>query len=286
MAKSEIVLITGCNGQLGNELRLLAQSYAGLNFIFTDYDELDITCSEAVETFFAAHQPHFVVNCAAYTAVDKAEGDEANAMRLNGLAPGILAQMCKKHTAKLVHISTDYVFDGKNHTPYLETDPTCPISAYGRTKLQGELAVMESGVAMVIRTAWLYSSFGGNFVKTMLRLASTKSEIGVVADQVGTPTYARDLAAAIMAIIASGSFPTEIFHFTNEGACTWYDLAHEVIKKSGQRCVAKPITTVLYPTPATRPCYSILSKQKIKTTFNIDIPHWRDSLDDCLKLLI
>lgn len=285
MEQSKNILITGCNGQLGTEIRNIANRFSSFKFIFTDYEELDITDKVAVEAFFVKINPSYVVNCAAYTAVDKAETDEDKALLLNGVAPGILAQAGKLVGARLIHISTDYVFNGINHTPYLETDAVCPVSAYGRTKLAGEQNAMKYGIAMVIRTAWLYSSHGNNFVKTMLRLSATKSEIGVVSDQVGSPTYAGDLALAILKIIDSDKFVTEVFHFTNEGTCSWYDFAHEIIKKSGNSCVVKPITTAEFASPTARPCYSILSKKKIRDTYNLQIPHWRDSLDICLSLL-
>lgn len=285
MERSKNILITGCNGQLGSEIHDIVEQFPNFNFVFTDYQELDITNKAAVETFFSDVNPDYVVNCAAYTAVDKAETDEDKALLLNGVAPGILAYACKQAGAKLIHVSTDYVFNGVNHTPYVETDAVCPVSAYGRTKLVGEQNAMEQGVTMVIRTAWLYSSHGNNFVKTMLRLSATKPEIGVVSDQVGTPTYAGDLAQAILKIIDSDKFVPEIFHFTNEGVCSWYDFAHEIIKKSGNSCIVKPITTAEFASPTVRPCYSILSKKKIRDTYNLQIPHWRDSLNICLSLL-
>ena len=284
-SSSKGILVTGCNGQLGNEIKVLSHKYPQYSFVLTDYEELDITNASDVDRFMGKLKPAYVVNCAAYTAVDRAESEEAKALLLNGEAPRILAQACKKVGAKLIHVSTDYVFDGNNHTPYFETDEVNPVSAYGRTKLVGERAVLESGVGMVIRTAWLYSSFGNNFVKTMLRLSASKPEIGVVGDQVGTPTYANDLASAILSIVESGKFVPEIFHFTNEGVCSWYDFAHEIVKKSGNACVVRPITTAEFGSQTSRPCYSILSKKKIRDTYRLSIPHWRDALNRCLPLL-
>lgn len=283
---SNTVLITGGNGQLGRELSLVAERFAPLRFVATDLPELDITNAEAIDRCMADLNPRYVVNCAAYTAVDAAESDEQRALALNGHAPALLANACKQHGAQLIHVSTDYVFDGRGHRPYAEDAPTAPLSAYGRTKLTGEQAVMQSGVGTVVRTAWLYSPFGNNFVKTMLRLSRERQSISVVADQVGSPTYAHDLAMAIGQMMASGKLSAGIYHYTNAGVCSWYDFAHEIMRLTNRPCRIEPIATEQYPTPAIRPCYSVLSKSKIQADFGIDIPHWTASLEHCLKRLI
>ena len=244
---------------------------------------LDITDPVAVESFVQENAIDIIVNCAAYTAVDRAESDEERALLLNATAPGYLAAAIERRGGQLVQISTDYVFDGTAHVPYTETQLTCRVSAYGRTKLAGEQAVMAANPsAMIIRTAWLYSSFGNNFVKTMLRLGREKSELGVIFDQIGTPTYARDLAAAIMAAINQGIQPG-IYHFSNEGVCSWYDFAKAIHRIAGiTTCHVRPLHTAEYPTPATRPYYSVLDKTKIKQTYGIEIPYWEDSLRESL----
>lgn len=281
------VLVTGANGQLGSELRTLEANYPQLHFIFSDIGELDITNEQEVKAFFDQHKPSFVVNCAAYTAVDKAEDEEEKAYSLNALAPKYLAYAAKDAGSRMIHISTDYVFDGKAFTPYLESSPTSPNSAYGRTKLKGEEFVLQSGVGMVIRTAWLYSSFGKNFVKTIASKGKETDSLRVVFDQVGSPTWANDLAKAILAIICRGneSFVPEVFHYTNEGVCSWYDLAVEIIDYYGFRCKVSAIHSSEYPTPATRPPYSVLDKSKIKNTYGLVVPHWRKSLKNCLSTI-
>lgn len=272
-----MLLITGANGQLGNELRLLL----GDNALYTDYAELDITDAEAVRAFVNAHQVDMIVNCAAYTAVDKAESDEEKAYAINAVGPANLAQA----GVPLIHVSTDYVFDGASCRPYVEDDVPNPATVYGRTKLAGEKHVLENAdTALVIRTAWLYSSFGNNFVKTMLRLGAERDSLNVVFDQVGTPTYARDLAMAIVRIMPQLKPGMKgIYHFSNEGVCSWYDFAVRIMDKAGLPCRVKPIESVDYPTPAKRPFYSVLNKGKIKAAFGVEIPHWEKSLDDCLK---
>ena len=278
------ILITGCNGQLGNELQLLEKNYPNHQWLNTDVEELDITNQLAVNQFVAENKVDGIVNCAAYTAVDKAESDRQLATALNTEAPAYLAAAIEKRGGWLLHISTDYVFDGTNHTPYVETDTPCPDSVYGSTKLAGEMGVMKfSRKTMIIRTGWLYSTFGNNFVKTMLRLGRERDKLGVVFDQVGTPTYAHDLAQAIMTAIEQGVKPG-IFHFSDEGVCSWYDFAKAIHRMAGiNRCQVSPLHTEEYPTPASRPHYSVLDKTKIKQTYGIVIPQWEESLQKCLE---
>lgn len=289
------ILVTGACGQLGNEMQLMAQQHTQYTWFFTDVasvadgakvSPLDITDQVAIETFVQDHDIDVIVNCAAYTAVDKAETDEAKAHLLNAVAPGYLAEAIQRRGGQLIQISTDYVFDGTAHTPYTEDVPTCPASVYGRTKLEGERAVLAANPsAMIIRTAWLYSTFGNNFVKTMLRLGREKSELGVIFDQVGTPTYARDLAAVVMSAIGQGIQPG-IYHFTDEGVTSWYDFTKAIHRLAGiTTCHVRPLHTTEYPTPATRPHYSVLDKTKIKQTYGIEVPYWEDSLAACVRLL-
>ena len=247
---------------------------------------LDITDRTAVDSFVEGNAIDVIVNCAAYTAVDRAEADEERALLLNATAPGYLAEAIERRGGRLIQISTDYVFDGTAHTPYVEDAATCPASAYGRTKLAGEKAVLAaSPSAMIIRTAWLYSTFGNNFVKTMLRLGREKEQLGVIFDQIGTPTYARDLAAAIMTAINQGIVPG-IYHFTDEGVTSWYDFTLAIHRLAGiTTCHVCPLHTSEYPTPAARPHYSVLDKTKIKQTYGIEIPHWEKSLQECIKSL-
>lgn len=280
------ILITGCNGQLGNEMQLLEKNFPQHTWLNTDVAELDITDADAVEQFVRENRVDGIVNCAAYTAVDKAESDEEFCRKLNAEAPAILAKAIERQGGWMIQISTDYVFDGTQHTPYREDAATCPNSVYGRTKLEGEQKVLSlCKRAMVIRTAWLYSTFGNNFVKTMLRLGREKKELGVIFDQIGTPTYARDLAVAIFAAIEKGIVPG-IYHFSNEGVASWYDFTLAIHRLAGiESCRVRPIHTTDYPTPATRPHYSVLDKSKIKETFGIEIPHWETSLAECIDLL-
>lgn len=280
------ILITGCNGQLGNEMQLQAKAHPEFNFFFTDVKELDITDEQAVTNFIHDNVIDCVVNCAAYTAVDKAEADEARADMLNHVAPGFLARAVGRQGGCMVHVSTDYVFDGTAHIPYREDAATCPDTVYGRTKLAGEKAVMEECPrTAIVRTAWLYSTFGNNFVKTMLRLGREKEQLGVIFDQIGTPTYARDLATAIFAILTQGVVPG-IYHFSNEGAISWYDFTKAIHRIAGiTTCRVRPLHTEEYPTPAARPHYSVLDKTKIKETYHIEIPYWEESLADCVRLL-
>ena len=280
------ILITGCNGQLGNEMQLLEKQHAGHTYYNTDVHELDITNQQAIETFCSEHHIDGIVNCAAYTAVDKAEENVELCELLNATAPGYLAEAMGRRGGWMIQISTDYVFDGTNHRPYVETDPVCPNSVYGCTKLAGEQAVMRlCPQSMVIRTAWLYSTFGNNFVKTMIRLGKEKSELGVIFDQIGTPTYAHDLAVAIFAAISQGVTPG-IYHFSNEGVISWYDFAKAIHRIAGiEGCCVRPLHTAEYPTPASRPHYSVLDKTKIKQTYHLEIPYWETSLENCIKQL-
>lgn len=281
------VLVTGSNGQLGSEIRELSSNYE-YNFFFTSRDELDICNENSVESFVKSNSIDAIINCAAYTAVDRAEEEVAIATKVNHHALKSLAKISQNNAVKLVHISTDYVFDGKNYRPYIETDITNPQSVYGQTKLDGEKEILEINPAnsIIIRTSWVYSSFGNNFVKTMLRLADERDELGVIFDQVGTPTYARDLAKTILDILLNiNNRDVEIFNYSNEGVLSWYDFSKEIMKMAKLECTINPIETKDYPTPATRPHYSLLNKSKIKDYYNITIPFWKDSLKECLVKL-
>lgn len=280
------ILVTGCNGQLGNEIQLLEKGNGKHVFFNTDVNELDITDENAINAFVDANNIDGIINCAAYTAVDKAESNEAMCHTLNATAPGYLAAAMGKRGGWMVQVSTDYVFDGTKHTPYSETDPTCPDSVYGRTKLEGEQLVRQHCErAMIVRTAWLYSIFGNNFVKTMIRLGKEKTELGVIFDQIGTPTYARDLAVAIMTAVEKGIIPGT-YHFSNEGVTSWYDFTKAIHRIAGiSGCHVRPIHTEEYPTPARRPHYSVLDKTKIKATYNIEVPYWEESLAECISKL-
>ena len=281
------ILITGCNGQLGNEMQLLEKVYDEHTYYNTDVAELDITDQTAVERFVCDHAIDGIVNCAAYTAVDKAESNEALCQLLNAEAPAYLAHAVGQRGGWMIQISTDYVFDGTNHTPYTEDEDTCPNSVYGRTKLVGELNVQKlCERSMIIRTAWLYSTFGNNFVKTMIRLGREKAELGVIFDQIGTPTYARDLAVCVMTAIRQGVIPG-IYHFSNEGVTSWYDFTKAIHRLAAiTACHVRPLHTAEYPTPAARPHYSVLDKTKVKQTFGIEVPYWEDSLAECVRQLL
>ena len=281
------ILITGCNGQLGNEMQLLEKENPQHTYFNTDVAELDITDQQAIETFVNEHQVDGIVNCAAYTAVDKAEENEKLCTLLNAEAPAYLAAAIGKRGGWMIQISTDYVFDGTQHTPYTEAADTCPNSVYGKTKLVGELNVQKfCAQSIIIRTAWLYSTFGNNFVKTMIRLGKEKPELGVIFDQIGTPTYARDLAVAIFAAINQGIVPG-IYHFSNEGVISWYDFTKAIHRLAGiTSCHVRPLHTSEYPTPAKRPHYSVLDKTKIKEVYHLEIPYWEESLAECVKRLI
>ena len=281
------VLVTGSNGQLGSEIRELSPEY-NYNFFFTDRNTLDISDKKAVEEFLSRNDINIIINCAAYTAVDTAESDEANADKINHLAVKNLAELAKERNIQLIHISTDYVFDGKNYKPYTEDDITNPNGVYGKSKLDGEKAMQAINPknSIIIRTSWVYSSFGANFVKTMLRLGKEKESLGVIYDQVGTPTYARDLAKAILDILPNiKNEKVAIYNYSNEGVLSWYDFAKEIMRMAKLECVINPIETIDYPTPAQRPHYSLLNKSKIKKEFGIIIPYWKDSLSECLKIM-
>lgn len=282
------ILVTGANGQLGNEMRVISKSHSQHKWFFTDVAELDITNRSAITDFVRLGNIDTIVNCAAYTNVDRAEEDEQTAYLLNALAAENLAVAAEDAGAMLIHISTDYVFSGKAYLPYRESDTPCPQTAYGRTKLAGEQLIQKAcPSAVIIRTAWLYSSFGNNFVKTMLRLGAERESLSVVYDQIGTPTYAADLARAIMTI-AENRKPgnSNIYHFTNLGVCSWYDFTLEIHRLAGiKTCKVAPILSEQYPQKTPRPHYSVLDKQKIQTDFGIDIPHWTTSLARCIELL-
>ena len=283
------VLITGSNGQLGSEIKELATNYKKLDFIFKDLPELDISNFKALQAFIIDHNINAVINCAAYTAVDKAEEESIIATKVNYEGVLNIVNALAKVNGKLIHISTDYVFDGDHFLPYKELYPVSPIGVYGETKGSGELAVINSDIdSVVIRTSWLYSSYGNNFVKTMLRLGSEKENLGVIFDQVGTPTYARDLAITCLDILCGASSAGiskngNLYHYSNEGVTSWYDFAISIMELGGVNCKVKPIQTKDYPTLARRPHYSVLNKSKIKTDFKIEIPYWRDSLKDCIE---
>ena len=286
--QSKRILVTGANGQLGSEMRKLG-SVSPNEYIFTDVQELDITNKEAVMSFVEQNGVNIIVNCAAYTNVDKAEDDEATAELINATAVGNLAEAAKAVDGTLFHVSTDYVFGADGNTPRSEDMSTNPLGVYGRTKLSGEQAIAEVGAkAIIIRTAWLYSEFGNNFLKTMLRLTAEKESLNVVFDQVGTPTYAGDLALVIFSIIEGNLYAGNegVYHFSNEGVCSWYDFANEIAIAAGNiNCNIQPCHSSEFPSKVTRPPYSVLDKTKIKQTFGVDIPHWRDSMLYCLERL-
>ena len=280
------ILVTGANGQLGNEMQVLARENLQHTYFFTDVQELDICDEQAVYVYVSEHKIDIIVNCAAYTAVDKAEDNVELCDKLNNIAPGYLARAAQANGAAMIQISTDYVFDGTAHIPYTEEEPTCPASVYGSTKLAGEQNVMDHcEKAMVIRTAWLYSIYGNNFVKTMIRLGQERDSLGVIFDQIGTPTYANDLAQAIFAAINKGVV-RGIYPFSDEGVCSWYDFTIAIHRLAGiASCKVKPLHTADYPAKAPRPHYSVLDKTKIKDTFGIEIPHWEESLKRCINQL-
>jgi dTDP-4-dehydrorhamnose reductase len=289
---SRSILVTGANGQLGSEIRNLISNdeclMMNVKWYFTDRSTLDIANKDAIESFCTQNNINVIINCAAYTAVDKAESDEEMAFAINHKAVETLAHIAKTKDVALIHISTDYVFDGSNFKPYVENDPTNPQGVYGSSKLYGEQAVMNINPkdSIIIRTSWVYSSFGANFVKTMLRLGKERDALGVIFDQVGTPTYARDLAKAILEIIPKlHNESVEIYHYSNEGVCSWYDFAKAIFELSDVECKINAIETKDYPTPAVRPLYSLLNKAKIKEEYNLEISYWRDSLKVCLHQL-
>jgi len=281
------VLVTGANGQLGSEISFLSGGYP-YQFIFTDWQELDLTNSLAIDDFFLKHEIDIVINCAAYTAVDKAETDQVAADNINHQAIKNLAKVSNLAGIKFIHISTDYVFDGEGFMPYAVDETRNPKNVYGETKKDGEEALMNSGInnSMLIRTSWVYSSFGNNFVKTMLRLGIERESVGVIDDQVGSPTYARDLARFILESIPRIDWEgVKAFHFTNEGVCSWFDFAKAIMDIKGYTCKVIPIPTENYPTPAKRPHYSVLDKKETRKFYDKEIPHWRDSLEGCLELI-
>jgi dTDP-4-dehydrorhamnose reductase len=283
-------LITGAKGQLGSELKAASKRYFGNDFIFTDIDTLDITDGDKLNDFIKKRKPNWIINCAAYNLVDKAEEEYEKAVMINGLAVKNIVSVIRDTSCRLVHISSDYVFDGKSTIPYRETDPVNPLSAYGRSKLEGEKYAKLHPYSMVIRTSWLYSSFGQNFVKTILKLATEKESLPVVDDQVGTPTYAADLAHTILNIVAGVNsnqiaFNEGIYHYSNEGSCSWYDFAVAILEEAGIKTPVNPVKTADFKSVALRPQYSVLSKQKITENYRLAIPHWRTSLAKCIKLI-
>lgn len=292
MNKDISILVIGASGQLGRSIKSMCKKYPEFSFIFTDRSQLDLSNTESINNFFKGKIFDVIINCAAYTSVDKAETDCKNAEQINYLAVKQLAKIIFDHNSKLVHISSDYVFNGENSKPYKETDIPKPDSVYGKTKLQGEICIQNilDKNAIIIRTSWLYAEYGRNFVKTMLELGDKKDNLNIIYDQIGTPTYARDLAEAIMVIIKSNnfklnSFPTNIINFSNEGVCSWYDFAKSIFELANIDCNVIPIETKDYPTLATRPHYSVLNKSKIKNNYGLNIPHWKDGLKRCLNAL-
>ena len=281
------ILVTGANGQLGRELQVLAPSFPQFEFLFFDRAALSIADPDAINTFFARERPAYCINCAAYTAVDKAESEKESAFLINGDAVGYLAAACCDTGARLIHISTDYVFDGLSETPLKEGDPTGPINTYGASKLDGERQALKNHAdgTLIIRTAWVYSEFGNNFVRTMIRLMKERPSINVVSDQVGSPTYAADLAAAILHIITSPSFIPGIYNYSNEGRISWYEFALAIRDLISSTCEVHPIPTAQYPTPAKRPRFSLLDKSLISATYHLTIPEWRHSLVTCIEKL-
>ena len=280
------ILVTGSNGQLGSELKELAFIHSEYKFVFFSREYLPVNDKSAIEKVFLKHQPAYLINCATYTAVDKAESEIEQANEINGTAIGTLAAMCKQNKTKFIHISTDYVFNGNASSPLKETDKVDPVNAYGASKLLGEqLALDHNPESIIIRTSWVYSFYGKNFVKTMIRLMKERENIGVVSDQIGSPTYAADLAEAIIKIIGSGKWEAGIYNFSNEGNISWFDFANEIKSLIGSSCTINPLTTEQFPTPAKRPRYSVLDKTKIQQAFSIQLKEWKASLRDCLEKL-
>lgn len=285
-----IILITGANGQLGNELKVVSKNYFGYDFVFTDVENLDLTNSEQTESFIKKTRPDWIINCAAYNLVDKAESEPEAAMTVNGTAVRNITDVIKGTECRFIHISTDYVYSGSSNVPYNESELPNPQSAYGKSKLAGEKYALLHHGSMVIRTSWLYSSFGNNFVKSILRNAKEKDSLRVVFDQTGTPTYAADLAGAIMNIVSKVirnqiAMNAGIYNYSNEGVCTWYDFALEILNEAGLNCPVTPILSKDYKAAAQRPVYSVMDKTKIKENYGLSIPHWRSSLTKCMKLL-
>lgn len=277
------ILVTGSNGQLGKELRKIASSFPQFNFIFLGREDLPIHHFEMVRTYFKTYQPQYLINCAAYTAVDRAEQEKDMAFQVNGEAVGVLAAICNEYHTKFIHISTDYVFDGTATIPYKEDSLTNPQSVYGASKLEGEKQALQFNPdSLIIRTSWVYSEYGKNFVKTMVKLLSEKEEINVVDDQVGSPTYAADLSSVILHIISSQYWQPGIYHYSNQGIISWYDFAMAIKQIKGSKCIVNPIPSSQYPTPAKRPAYSVLDTAKIQSTFGIELKNWEESLANCL----
>ena len=286
MQEKPLILVTGQHGQLGSELKLLSAAYPGYRFFFADVQELDITDEQKVNDFFKENKPAICINAAAYTAVDKAETDREMAMKVNAEAVGILARNCNTLHAKFIHVSTDYVFNGNADQPYKEDHPVDPVNYYGLTKLKGEeAAISENPSSVIIRTSWVYSRFGNNFVKTMLRLMKERDSLNVINDQYGSPTYAADLAEVILKIVTSGKYTPGIYHFSNEAHITWFDFAEAIKDIAELKCIVNPIDTAGYPTPAKRPHYSVMDKKKMQSTFGIELQNWKDSLKTCIGLL-
>ncbi|MGN6399958.1 MAG: dTDP-4-dehydrorhamnose reductase [Flavisolibacter sp.] len=280
------IIVTGSNGQLGSELKELASHYPEIDFVFFNRNELSIADKAALQTVFELYQPNYFINCAAYTAVDKAEEEKELATQINGTAVGEIAKLCERNNCRLIHISTDYVFDGLAREPLNESDKVSPVNAYGESKLLGEqLALQNDPGAIIIRTSWVYSSYGKNFVMTMVRLMKEKESIGVVNDQIGSPTYAADLAQAILQIITWGKWVPGIYNYSNEGIISWFEFAVEIKKLINVSCTVNPIDTAQFPTPAKRPAYSVLDKTKIQATFNIQLKDWKESLQECIHKL-
>jgi dTDP-4-dehydrorhamnose reductase len=287
-----VVLVTGANGQVGQELRVLAASYPSFEFIFTSHDTMPVNDEAAVQKMFAAHRPSYCLNCAAYTAVDKAESEPDIAYQVNAEGTRILAAACKANNTRFIHISTDYVFNGQSPAPYTEDAPTDPVNTYGASKLKGEqLCLQYNPQAIFIRTAWVYSSFGKNFVKTMMKLMHDRPTLNVVSDQIGAPTYAADLAKCMVDIVVNselssgGSWVPGIYHYSNQGRISWHEFAVAIKELTGSSCTVTPISTEQYPTPAKRPAFSLLDTSKIRNTFHCTIPEWKDSLKSCIELL-
>lgn len=286
MAKKPMILVTGANGQLGKELKQLAPSFPQYDFIFLSREDLPIHHFETVRHYFKTYQPQYFINCAAYTAVDRAEQEKDLAFQVNGEAVGVLAAVCKENNCRFIHFSTDYVFDGTATTPYKETFPPHPVNTYGASKLEGEKQALQFNPgSIIIRTSWVYCEFGKNFVRTMVKLMKEKEEINVVNDQVGSPTYAADLAEVILQIIASGNWHPGIYNFSNKGIINWYDFAVAIKELNKSNCKVNPISTAQYPTPAKRPVYSVLDSSKIQETYGIQLKDWRESLRICLSRL-
>jgi dTDP-4-dehydrorhamnose reductase len=292
MPKIKTILVTGSSGQLGQSLKGIAKTYPDYVFTFATRTDLDLSNEQSIDAYFQQHNFDLIINGAAYTAVDSAESEPTLADQINHLAIKQLAEIAKHQNTKLIHISTDYVFNGQQYRPYIETDEVEPKSVYGQTKLKGEQALLEAlpNNGLIIRTSWVYSAYGNNFVKTMLRLGQERDSLNVIFDQVGSPTYAGDLAKAIMSIVGSETFnqekvTAEIYHYSNEGVCSWYDFAKTIFEQSNIECKISPIETKDYPTPATRPHYSLLNKAKIKQRYAMTIPYWQDSLQACLSQL-